>query len=661
MLSDSVRGTSDMQQYVDGIEWAGTYDGTGTAIGYGTDTGFIGRGDVGQFDGQVYAWAVWERALTDAEHWLLGRDPLGLFRQQRRVVIEVPEAIEEPETAVVHVGSTRTRRKPQQWAVTPGEVDPDWQSFWQGLIFAAPLWEGGGETFAYPGHIPGTFQATPEWARTDKGWAIALDGPSREWVQYGTAPPMWDRLSTAITVAVYWRWDGSGGDNWSKLFEKNNVFALTRNGTGTELYSNFWISGTQRQAHQTTNVGFGNEKLMVGSWQSGGPVVATAYDPSGKIRGTDSSIDYSGTLDTDGATQLNIGSASDENNDPTATCWAAYVWNRRLDHRELGKLARDPFGPFRKRMVVPIQVPVAEPEPEKSIIRVRAIEPPSRKPQQWILNPAGVAEEWRPLWKGLGVCYPLWEGSADVREYVSGLTVDARTAGDPKSEPTRYGHALHCTADAKYIDVTTGREWAAAIDHDAVSFFVLIRPGADFTPAGDPSRILSLYNNTDGSYGTFIGWDHTGQVGKVRITTDSDVDVSSSTIAEGTIAALGASYDGKVGGANDIKIYLNGRLSNQGTSQSGVLQALQGDLTIHTLMNSNDDGSRLRGFPGYLYVAYGWNRALTAAEHARLARDPFGLIRPARPIAIQAAEAPEDISAVTTGQRYVPGRKPRIW
>ncbi len=70
--------------------------------------------------------------------------------------------------------------KPAQWALTPALVDPKWEWFWRKAVFAAPLWEGGGNVQDQtPNRVSLPPSVTPAtWETSSRGRGIRSNANS---------------------------------------------------------------------------------------------------------------------------------------------------------------------------------------------------------------------------------------------------------------------------------------------------------------------------------------------------------------------------------------------------------------------------------------------------------------------------------------------------
>jgi hypothetical protein len=75
--------------------------------------------------------------------------------------------------------------KPAPWAVNPSQVSPEWRWFWEGIIFAMPMWEGQGASYNVVNwHKADVFQPT--------GWQVGESGPQtdhfNQMIQFNNRP-----------------------------------------------------------------------------------------------------------------------------------------------------------------------------------------------------------------------------------------------------------------------------------------------------------------------------------------------------------------------------------------------------------------------------------------------------------------------------------------
>lgn len=82
------RAAADWSLYKNGVSLAPTYSGTASAYAAGTTRGTINFRSVGTVYGDQASslWAFWNRALTNAEMWLLAQNPAVLLRRTAKIL-----------------------------------------------------------------------------------------------------------------------------------------------------------------------------------------------------------------------------------------------------------------------------------------------------------------------------------------------------------------------------------------------------------------------------------------------------------------------------------------------------------------------------------------------------------------------------------------------
>lgn len=129
-------------------------------------------------------------------------------------------------------------KKPRKWVLSPGAIDPKWHWAWNGLQFAAPLWEGMAEPYDYVLGTPANANtAMGAWGTNNSGAIAILDNTELvEWDARGRSITGGYTIGAVVQMDTEGLWDTFGG-----LFIKNSDLSNTvsmsiqRNGAGDEL------------------------------------------------------------------------------------------------------------------------------------------------------------------------------------------------------------------------------------------------------------------------------------------------------------------------------------------------------------------------------------------------------------------------------------------
>lgn len=255
-------------------------------------------------------------------------------------------------------------------------------------------------------------------------------------------------------------------------------------------------------------------------------------------------------------------------------------------------------------------------------------------PGFWLPTQSAVAPQWQKFWVGMDSLYVPHAGSEDHAFNLAGAKAAhliPGTADNIPVETTEVGPAWRFDTTTNFLEATTatvndnlggGPSSGGGPSHgNAMSGFCLIRID---NKTGD-HRLMSQWGAVD----RWLLWYDDGSAEEswaVSInSTGFNIDAGIDTGPAGGIAVdtwyhVGFTFDGTT-----LTIYVDGVVSDTDTNAAMV------DLVVATdpmrLGSINDTGTN--SLEGYMAIAYTWYRALSFAEVQRLARDPFGPIRPA--------------------------------
>ncbi len=236
--------------------------------------------------------------------------------------------------------------KPGRWAVSPAEIDPQWSSFWTGLIFCAPLMEGSGlRAFDHAGRIMSSTNST------GGAWEPSTHG--RGWSTYNTAgrmtfdaapgasiPPRGD---SEISVFVAGRMSQVGNLTNAVITFGVDDFAVAYSLSINYAGIDDWAFNNAASLVATWPAAEDGEVHTIGvSRQVGG---ATRFIADGVFQ---AEVTGDATLSGAGDDNILLGGAIRTNSTRMGVNTAiAYVWDRVLSDEELIRLHADPFGPVR--------------------------------------------------------------------------------------------------------------------------------------------------------------------------------------------------------------------------------------------------------------------------------------------------------------------------
>lgn len=236
------------------------------------------------------------------------------------------------------------------------------------------------------------------------------------------------------------------------------------------------------------------------------------------------------------------------------------------------------------------------------------------KPAKWAVTSGGVGASFQPLWTGLDMCFPIWDGAGDPIDVAPGAA--GRTLG---LNTNPYGSA----PDGDVIDITgvlqmvtsTTSNVATPVNRSVMAVFTPIT-----FPAGDLFRhIWGLGGG--GAWLCDLGFDDRGYVLYYEVTSGA-VNLFSpiGTIALNNRYCLVGVSDNTAG----MRIHINGaQVANNADTGFLAVGALTG------AANLSSSPFVAGACHWLLHMSTYWTRAISVAEANLISNDPYGLVRAA--------------------------------
>ncbi len=233
--------------------------------------------------------------------------------------------------------------KPGQWSANPADIDPQFLSFWSGLVFCAPLWERSGPPIDLITKTFPTVTGSPTWVNTTTG--IAAQGSTGDgWVW--AAHETHDRIpaADAWTFIVLTRRYGQNDNSFIFGYGVDTVLAgLDAAGLWGDTAERLRpvIGPTLLNFSATTPLD--TSILQIVRWD-GGTGEAFQYGLDGQLL---KSTSAAATTNVTTGGQFGLNDSADGAPGASQDYVIAYAWDRFVTDEEIRLLLSDPFGPIR--------------------------------------------------------------------------------------------------------------------------------------------------------------------------------------------------------------------------------------------------------------------------------------------------------------------------
>lgn len=260
----------------------------------------------------------------------------------------------------------------------------------------------------------------------------------------------------------------------------------------------------------------------------------------------------------------------------------------------------------------------------------------AQKPRRWMVSQGLVDSRWAWAWKGLLVCFPLWEGGGTT---VYDLAAPARTGvltsfpaaawsrGEIGVAPTFDGTNDHIRI-ANTDGLTTPTQGTIAVGCQITS------------DTGDANFAMSFARNADANRSEItMGINMAGANNRFETTCRDNGVIQynfgtpngSATDYINKHANMLVSQDGVSG----VTLYIQGgTLVAKSTNLAWLDDIFAGanPADVFTIGANRRNGGTESEFTGLIQYLYIWNWPLGPGEAAALSRDPFGFLRPIQEI-----------------------------
>ena len=251
------------------------------------------------------------------------------------------------------------------------------------------------------------------------------------------------------------------------------------------------------------------------------------------------------------------------------------------------------------------------------------------KPAVWNVDPAFVDPGFSNLWRGLTFMSPFWDHSGTA--FIENTWDTPGRASNPVLAAGPSGIALDFDEDNDFIEWGESRAqaaWAAA-SGDEWTVFVFLHTN---TVSGSAFQYFVSIGQvaSEGSLNLLFDETTTGNNWQAFLE-------GTNLVGEHSAGAPAADTDYKFvfrKGPALIEIILDGEQIASSSTVTGNVDAKNVEI------GRRDDNNADRYFGGKLYLVCRWNRALSDVELDTMYRDPYGLIRPASSLFVEAAAAP---------------------
>lgn len=240
----------------------------------------------------------------------------------------------------------------------------------------------------------------------------------------------------------------------------------------------------------------------------------------------------------------------------------------------------------------------------------------SRRRPNIMPTPQNVAPKWRPLWGGLMVAVPFWEGAGRPKDLLSGQQTQALPTGwDWRNTP--YGIGLHVDGTGAsrtniYFPIRFGTPVALPFTM-ACCFYNLQAPGAS-------SGMCGIVSGAGGQGFMLMSeiWNNTGFFGLTKMGV-ADISSGLSNVVPG-FGCIAVSADS----TEELHALNNGGVLSIARTTNGT--AVGAGATHVEIGNGDRFNNQSDTTDATFLAVYVWRRKLLRTELLQVVSDPFGLL-----------------------------------
>ena len=239
--------------------------------------------------------------------------------------------------------------KPGRWSVNPADIELRYLNFWNGLIFASPMWGNAEETDIVSGRLSSTAGNLPLRTPGQFGIGRRFDRASQKALEWANHPN-YDRLNTtsAFTYFVAISQFEANVDPTPALLAVE-ADATNRNGIYFDAARNidFHLGTTRLDGNQATQP----QAWAAAARWDGALLYGDHWDAD-----TGESVFSGSTAETfqipaGGKVHMGPGTV-DTSGKWGGISYVAYIWDRWVTSTDLQLLVADPFGPIRPALFI---------------------------------------------------------------------------------------------------------------------------------------------------------------------------------------------------------------------------------------------------------------------------------------------------------------------